>query len=144
MNPRAALIVLIIVVIVVYISQQTSPEIINPQLVEVDRRVRHVLSRKGHSTQYSMQDHPDMSFTLNKNQVNVCTSCLVPDDITVMEEHKHNIVPLDKLVYIGLHEVSHVINKGQDHDEAWKAIFHDLLREAASLGYLDEQRLSLT
>jgi hypothetical protein len=105
-------------------------------LSEANRRVKHILAMSGYEgIKYRLRNNMEKSFTRNKEDVHVCTSCLA--------DTSSDIPKLDRILYVSLHEVSHVINVTQDHDLAWEMVFKKLLSKACDLGYLDRSRLRI-
>jgi hypothetical protein len=135
----AILVIIIIVVFLTYLESRRAANIeANPDrskvlLNEANRRMKHILSSAGLEADYEINDHPNESFTEAKHKINICTNCLNSEELP----------KLDKILYVGLHEVSHVINKGKDHDEKFYGIFQGLLIKAVELGYLDQKKLKV-
>jgi len=108
---------------------------LSPLLHEVNRRLQHILAMSKIKVDYNLIDHPELTFAEDKKDISLCSSCVI--------ENSNNIPKIDRLLYMTLHEVSHVINKGENHDENFEQIFKSLLLMAAKLGYLDAKRLRL-
>lgn len=108
---------------------------LSPLLYEVNRRLQHILAMSKIKVDYNLMDHPELTFAEDKKDISLCSSCVI--------ENSNNIPKIDRLLYMTLHEVSHVINKGENHDENFEQIFKSLLLMAAKLGYLDAKRLRL-
>lgn len=70
------------------------------------------------------------SYSVNKGEKIVF--CL--RDVTTGKMHDINL-----LMYVAIHELSHVASKSYGHTEEWQGIFADLLREGIRVGvYVDE------
>jgi len=99
-------------------------------LNELNAKIAHVVSECGFHASYEIYSHPSKTFTLNKTKMYVCTSC----------------AENDRLLYMGLHEVAHVLtatsHSSEDaHGPTWEGTFKILLDKASSLGYLNPIRI---
>ena len=100
------------------------------QMTALEIKLLEIVESAGYQANYKLSEHPTKSFTQNKSDLYICTSCISDDD--------------EKLLYVGLHEVSHSLSPSfgkNSHDERWKSTFMKLLKTAADLGYLDKDRL---
>lgn len=100
------------------------------KIEKLDYTLKKILRSAGYKAKYELSEHPTKSFSKNKNDLYVCTSCVPEDE--------------EKLLYIALHEVAHTISPSfgkNSHDEKWQLVFKTLLKTAADLGYLDKERL---
>lgn len=101
---------------------------------ELNFRVNHVLRELGYKKKYKLQSHPHSTFTANKKDMFICTSC-----------EKHN--DIDRLLYMALHETSHAldnkVHNEESHNEEWEKTFKTLLLKASSLGYIDQNKLKI-
>jgi hypothetical protein len=68
----------------------------------------------------------DKSYTINKKTVYLC-----------LEDQNGNYYNLNILVYVLLHEISHVLCKSIGHNEEFQSIFDKLLKKAEEKGYYD-------
>lgn len=66
------------------------------------------------------------SFTENKNKIVIC-----------MRDANGNLYSFNSLLYVLLHEISHVINDELHHTSKFQMIFNELLQLAESRGYYD-------
>jgi len=66
------------------------------------------------------------SYTINKKTVYLC-----------LEDQNGNYYNLNILVYVLLHEISHVLCKSIGHNEEFQSIFDKLLSKAEEKGYYD-------
>lgn len=66
----------------------------------------------------------DKSYTINKKNVYICLK-----DKKTDEYYNTNM-----LVYVTLHELSHVINDTIGHDESFNKVFNALLKKASEMG----------
>jgi hypothetical protein len=99
-------------------------------MTDLEIKILEVVQSAGFKANYKLSEHPTKSFSQNKTDLYICTSCVSEDD--------------EKLLYMGLHEVAHSLcpSFGQhSHDEKWSSTFMKLLETAADLGYLDKFRL---
>lgn len=64
------------------------------------------------------------SFTENKKNIFLC-----------MRDRTGNVYDFNSLMYVLLHEISHVINDELHHTQKFKNIFSELLKHAENLGY---------
>lgn len=104
----------------------------NMIMEELNYKVNHVLRKIGHHKKYKLQSHPKLTYTSNKRDIFVCTSCNKNQDD-------------EKLLYMALHETSHALDHSShskdSHGEKWERIFKKLLLTAADLGYLKYEGL---
>lgn len=96
----------------------------------INHRIKETLQRARYHAEYTLRSNTVASFTKDKKDIYLCSSCVDKDK-----------TDLEKLTYVGLHEVSHVICKSKDHTEEWRKIFKELLHAAADLGYLQKSRI---
>lgn len=68
----------------------------------------------------------DKSYTINKQKIFLC-----------LKDEKHEYYNTNMLVYVLLHEISHVICDEVGHTEKFNKIFDELLSEASKLGVYD-------
>lgn len=131
-----SIVITILIIFVIYIiisrkKKEETPEQ-NAQIAEhINHRVRETLFKAGYKVSYSLHSSTLSNFTKDKKEIYLCTTC-VDDDKT----------DLEKLTYVGLHEVAHVLCKSKNHSDEWKNIFKKLLYTAADLGYLDERKIT--
>ena len=71
------------------------------------------------------------SYTINKKTVYLC-----------LEDQNGNYYNLNILVYVLLHEISHVLCKSIGHNEEFQSIFDKLLKKAEEKGYYDPSQKS--
>uniref|UniRef100_A0A6C0CH66 WLM domain-containing protein n=1 Tax=viral metagenome TaxID=1070528 RepID=A0A6C0CH66_9ZZZZ len=124
------IVVVLVILTIVFIRRESkSPPTL---LSNLDTKLRKIVEETGYSTKYRLVEHPSSSYTMGKQDIHICTSCISSED---------------KLIYVGLHEIAHTICKTSrgkhSHDSRWNDVFSDLLRTAAKLGYLDAERLEL-
>lgn len=140
-------------------------------LEETNERLKHILASCNLNVKYNLLDNPKFTYVQDKLDINICTSCINGDNIgdkspittistntrsgdvnssnvsNMNNLHKNSNITtsdkLDKILYMGLHEIAHVINKGKDHDANWENIFKKLLIKAGDLGYLDKSKLKI-
>lgn len=137
---KTFLIVLVVVIVVAYLlrgkkivdDEQHSDPHDHEVMDEIDWRVKHTLKRAGYPANFKLKAHKTHSFTHNKREVHVCTSCVMDNDDD-----------LDKATYVGLHEAAHVLSRSHHHTEEWENILRDLMYQAADLGYLDPEGILL-
>ncbi len=96
-------------------------------LYEINKKIQKILNSAGfYDIKYQLQSHPIKSFTKAKKDIHICIQCAQYD--------------IKKLLYIGLHEVAHVMTRtyhnNEEHNDEWWNIFHRLLNAAKDLGYL--------
>lgn len=134
------LIILILIILYCIFFPSKSPDVPSHNIPQKDDdqitehinyRVRETLLKAGYKVDYRLHSTTISNFTKDKKDIYICTSC-IDDDKT----------DLEKLTYVGLHEVAHVLCKSKDHTEEWKNIFKKLLYTAANLGYLDERKIT--
>ena len=128
------LIIIILVVIIMYIffsrkKEENVEE--NEQIAEhINYRVRETLLKAGYKVTYRLHSSMISNFTKDKKDIYLCTTCVDGDK-----------TDLEKLTYVGLHEVAHVLCKSKNHTDEWKIIFKKLLYTAADLQYLDRKKI---
>ena len=69
----------------------------------------------------------DKSYTINKTKVYIC-----------LKDSKNNYYEDQMLIYVILHELSHVLCNSVGHTEEFNEIFDDLLEEASNRGIYDK------
>lgn len=125
------ILIIFIIYIVLFRRKEEEPQE-NVQITEhINYRVRETLFKAGYKVSYSLHSSTISNFTKDKNEIYLCTTC-IDDDKT----------DLEKLTYVGLHEVAHVLCKSKNHTDEWKGIFKNLLYTAADLGYLDKRKIT--
>jgi hypothetical protein len=75
----------------------------------------------------------DKSYTINKERVYLC----------LKDEH-NQYYPLNMLIYVLAHELSHVISRSIGHTDEFHAIFEQLLVELTDAGIYDPSQEILT
>ena len=68
----------------------------------------------------------DKSYTINKENVFIC-----------LKDKEDNYYNMNMLVYVTLHEISHVINPTIGHDDGFNKVFNALLDKATQMGIYD-------
>lgn len=120
MKNKAIIIVLIIVAIIFglwlyrFLTKEKDPMVNNlkDQLAKVDPSFKNLDIRSGTS-----------AYTENKSTIYMC-----------MKDENGKYYAMNTLVYVSLHEISHVLNKSYGHDDSFKKIFSDLLKRAQMVG----------
>ncbi len=137
MDLKTLIITIVIIIIVITFTSKhnfKSKSENDSIMLELDHRVSRVLKECGYNINYNMKSHPTKTLTIDKSQVYICQSCI---------KNESNIVEMDKLVYVGLHEAAHVVTKTHNHSNEWDALFRTFLLKAADLGYLDKNRITI-
>jgi hypothetical protein len=123
------ILILTILLIIFLLLREKPPK--SGKIEELDEKLHNVLASLGYEGTFELTDHPSKSFTHNKKDVYVCTSCSANN--------------IDKLLYVGLHEIAHSLSsrshEKDPHGPEWKSIFMKLLESAGDLGYLDKTRI---
>lgn len=130
LRQRAFTIIIIFIIVVVIMNYlKNEKKSVSPVGKEVSRRVKKILQAQNlDEFSYEILENDTSSHTTNKYKVNLCSSCIY--------DTKEKDYPIDKLTYVALHEISHVINKGRDHDDEWRKIFQKLLWQAGEFEYI--------
>ena len=138
MDHNVKIVVTVIVVLVIlYALRRHHPSENQPSLTardaEILRRIKHTMRVAGYQHQFEFRISKDASYTLNKSELNLCTSCHLNDDPESDE--------IDEAVYVGLHEAAHVISRSYNHTQEWDNIMIILVKQAAELGYLNPAKV---
>lgn len=122
--------IVLLILLVIFISHSRKEKKGDPELNRLQKKLKLIVREAGFSARFRLSQHPRANYTQGKQNIYICTSCVEQEE---------------KLLYIGLHEIAHVLCKtshGKDsHDERWKAVFFKLLQTAAHLGYLDANKI---
>jgi len=139
MDIKIAIIIILVIFIIYHVfwkdvdlSQQPAKQVEETDDITpvINHRVKETVKKAGYHVEYNLHSDTVASFTKDKKDIYLCSSCVDKDK-----------TDLEKLIYVGLHEVSHVICKSKDHTEEWKKIFKKLLYVAADLGYLQKSKI---
>lgn len=87
--------------------------VLKEQLAKVDPSFRNMDIRSGTS-----------AYTENKSVIYMC----------VKDPHNGQYYSMNTLVYVSLHEISHMLNKTYGHNADFKNIFSNLLKKAEAVG----------
>ena len=104
LSVKTFLIVVVVVIIIAFLlrdkkivtdKNQQDPNNNDPVATEINRRVRHTVRSAGYVDDFKIHTHASHSFTRNKRDVHVCSSCVMDNDDD-----------LDRATYVGLHEAA--------------------------------------
>lgn len=133
--------IVIIIVVIILMRRRSTNEVTMASDLGLDQetqdinalnaKISHVVSECGYQANYEIYSHPSKTFTINKHKMYVCTSC----------------AENDRLLYMGLHEVAHVLtstfHSSEDaHGQVWEGTFRVLLTKADELGYLNPVKIN--
>jgi hypothetical protein len=131
--------ILVTVIVIVIIAAMLAEKSVSTQtcIPELDARVAEVLKACGYNIKYNLVDHATKTFTVNKTNIFICTSCVSDGS---------DVIKMDRLLYVALHEIAHVLSSevGENsHGPEWESMFKTLLFKAVSLKYLDSAKLTV-
>ena len=127
-NNDTILIVFSIILIVGIISFFVYTQILEhyarnePKILEIKERLRTVHPRVDSLEFFA----GNKSYTINKQKVYLC-----------LKDEKGDYYEDNMLIYVGLHELAHVLCDEVGHTDKWKKIFEDLLVDAEKKGVYD-------
>ena len=95
----------------------------DPMLITLKETIKDIHPEAGNIKLYK----GTKSYTLNKDKIFIC-----------LKDENDEYYPMNMLIYVLLHELSHKINKDDiGHTEKFHIIFQDLIEKAHNMGIYD-------
>ncbi len=118
------------IVVVVSISIPSTKKIVTPQYQAILDQVRSNFSLIHPSLVKIPLSMESSAYTEDKKRIALCL------------ENPETKTPYDMntIMYVSLHELGHILNKGYGHGDDFKKIFSGLLKKATQLGFYDPKK----